>query len=91
MINVGGYKVNPLEVEEYIRSIPKVLDAKVYSKKNSILGNIVCCDVIRENEDLTEAALRDFLQTKLQEYKIPRMIKFVDDIKITRTGKISRR
>ncbi|MEZ7945215.1 MAG: AMP-binding protein [Flavobacteriaceae bacterium] len=91
MINTGGYKVNPLEVEDVIRLCEGVTDVLVFAKKNSLLGNLVICEVVRHNELLTEKQIRFFLQDKLQEFKIPRIIKFVESLKITRTGKIIRK
>lgn len=91
MINVGGYKVNPSEVEEVICSIPEVKDAYVFAKANRLLGNVICCEVITLSKDLSEKTIRDVLTTKLQEYKIPRIIKFVDSISTTRTGKKERK
>lgn len=46
MINVGGYKVNPTEVEEALRECDGVADAYVYSKENRIMGKIILCDVV---------------------------------------------
>lgn len=90
MINVGGYKVNPNEVEEVIREIKEVTDVRVFAKKNSVLGNIVCCEIVKNNDEISETAIRSFLQKKIQEFKIPRVIKFTDSISLTRTGKIKR-
>jgi acyl-coenzyme A synthetase/AMP-(fatty) acid ligase len=90
MINVGGYKVNPHEVEETIRNIPGIRDVIVYAKSNSVLGNILCCEAVKSDASLDETAVRSLLQTQLQEYKIPRIINFVDTISITRTGKLKR-
>lgn len=90
-INVGGYKVFPTEVEELINSIPGVKRSLVYGKKNSVLGNIVLCDVERSDNSLTEPQILEFLGDKLQPFKIPRIIRFVDEIETTRTGKISRK
>ena len=90
MINVGGYKVNPLEVEETIRNIEGIQDVRVFSKKNSVLGSIIFCEIVKTNTQLEEAAIRSFLQGKLQEFKIPRMIKFVDKLSTTHTGKVKR-
>lgn len=93
MINVGGYKVNPTEIEEQIRKISGVRETKVFSKKNSVLGNIVGCEIAVEesyNGRLNEKFIRNELKTKLQDYKIPRIIKFVKSIEQTRTGKIKR-
>lgn len=90
MINVGGYKVNPTEVESVIRTHEYVEDVYVYAKHNRILGNVVCCEVVSSNNSLTEKDLRNFLSDKLQEFKIPRMMKFVEKLNTTRSGKIAR-
>lgn len=91
LINVGGYKVNPNEVEETIYQIPGIEQVVVYGKSNSILGNILCADVcLYEGVELTELKIRQYLSDKLQDFKIPRRIKFVDSFKLTRTGKIKR-
>ncbi len=90
MINVGGYKVNPLEVEEAILALTGIKNVRVYSKSNSVLGNIVCCEVITNSNQITESSIRTFLQSKIQEFKIPRIIRFVDEISTTRTGKLKR-
>ena len=90
-INVGGNKVFPTEVEEYVNSFPGVRCSIVYGKKNSVVGNIVLCDIETDGTKLEEKQILDYLNTKLQTYKIPRIIKFVDKIDVTRTGKISRK
>ncbi len=90
MINVGGYKVNPVEVEETIRKIEGIQDVRVFAKSNSVFGNIICCEVVKTSDEIDEVSIRSFLQSKLQEFKIPRIIKFTDKILTTRTGKIQR-
>ena len=87
MINTGGYKVNPNEVEEAIRLNEAVNDVYVYGRKNSLIGNIISCDVVRNNLSLTDKEIRNFLKDKMQGYKIPRIINFVDLLTTTRTGK----
>lgn len=91
LINVGGYKVNPTEVEEILRIIPGVRDAYVYGKKNSILGNVLCADILMEDKTITENDIRNDLKNRLQDFKIPRRIKFVETLSLTRTGKMSRK
>ena len=90
MINVGGYKVNPTEVEDTLCMLKGIRQARVYSKSNSVLGNIVCCEVVCDNQSVGEKSIRTFLSSKLQEFKVPRVIRFVDKIKMTRTGKVER-
>ncbi len=91
MINVGGYKVNPHEVEESVRMHPDIINARVFVKRNSILGNIIGCEIVASNEELTEVAIRSYLQSLLQEFKIPRIFKFVSKIEVNRTGKVNRK
>ncbi|MEI6695837.1 MAG: fatty acid--CoA ligase family protein [Bacteroidota bacterium] len=90
MINVGGYKVNPLDVEEVIRSLPGIMDARVFAKPNAVLGNILCCEVVKNQAEIDEAGIRKILQGQLQEFKIPRMIIFVENFAYTRSGKMRR-
>lgn len=90
MINVGGYKVNPHEVEQAIIALTGIKNVRVYSKSNSVLGNIICCEVVANNNEITESHIRTFLQSKIQEFKIPRIIRFVENLSTTRTGKLKR-
>lgn len=91
LINVGGYKVNPGEVEVAIQDIEGVRQAMVYGKANSILGNVLCADVVLEpGYELTELDIKKVLSSQLQDFKVPRRIKFVEEISLTRTGKMKR-
>ncbi|MFJ7735970.1 class I adenylate-forming enzyme family protein [Lysinibacillus sp. NPDC097287] len=90
MINVGGYKVNPLEVENLLVQVPGVIDIVVKSKKNSVTGELLVADVIKSDdadEKELKKEIKQFAATHLQEWKVPRIIKFVDELPITRTGK----
>ena len=91
LINIGGYKVNPSEVENVILEIDSIRQVIVYGKINSILGNVLCADIeLKGNCKLTELKVREYLNGRLQEFKIPRRIKFVESLSITRTGKLKR-
>ena len=90
MINVGGYKVNPLEVEEAILALTGIKNVRVYPKSNSVLGNIICCEIVANSNHITESSIRTLLQSKIQEFKIPRIIRFVEELSTTRTGKLKR-
>jgi len=87
LINVGGMNVNPNEVEETIKSLDGIKDVLVYAKKNSLIGNILCADIIGE---LSEKDIRLALKNLIQPFKIPRIINFVSELKTTRTGKKQR-
>lgn len=91
LINVGGYKVNPSEVEAAINGLDGVRQSRVYGRPNSVLGNILCAEVqLEENASLTDLDIRRYLQLRLQDFKIPRRIRFVDSFSLTRTGKLKR-
>ena len=89
MINCGGHKVNPNEVEEKINCIPGVIDSNVFSKENSVIGNILMADVV--GKDISEKYIRNILIKELQPFKIPRIINFVKMISKTNTGKTVRK
>jgi acyl-coenzyme A synthetase/AMP-(fatty) acid ligase len=91
LINIGGYKVNPDEIENLILQIEGVQQVIVYGRPNSVLGNILCAEVkIDSGYSLSELDIRFWLANKLQDFKIPRKIKFVDNFLLTRTGKLKR-
>lgn len=90
LISVGGYNVNPSEIEEVLRSMNGVLEVRVFAKKNSVLGNLVGCDIVLSDPQLTEKAIRQYLAANLQAFKVPRLINFVDVLETTRTGKLKR-
>lgn len=91
LINVGGYKVNPNEVEEAICRMEGVEQAHVYGKSNSILGNMLYAEIVKQPESpLGEMDIRKGLVGTLQDFKIPRKITFVEHLSLTRTGKLKR-
>lgn len=91
LINVGGYKVNPSEVEDVLFELPQIQQAIVYGRPNSILGNILCAEIkLIEHNSIQETDIRNYLSEKLQAFKIPRKVKFVESITLTRTGKSKR-
>ena len=93
MINVGGYKVNPSEVEAIIKEIKGVEDIIVFGRDNSVMGKIVVAHIIKnKNEDKKDLKerIKKITSSKLQDYKLPRLIKFVDSFDLTRTGKIKK-
>ena len=78
-------------MEVAIQDIEGVRQAMVYGKANSILGNVLCADVVLEpGFTLKELDIKKVLGTLLQDFKVPRRIKFVEEISLTRTGKMKR-
>ena len=89
MINVGGFKANPYYIEDQLNSILGVIASKVYSKPNSVTGNIVVADVVLDpNTNLKQ--IKKEIRQLVQPYEVPRIINSVSTIKINNTGKIDR-
>lgn len=88
-INIGGNRINLLEVELEINNVLGVLNTLVYAVDNSVLGKIIVAEVITSIE-YSNKEFKVLLKDKLPSYKIPTKIKFVDQIEVTRTGKLKR-
>jgi fatty-acyl-CoA synthase len=72
LINRGGYKVYPYELESLITDHPKVQDVCVVATPNPILGESICaCVIPRTGQTLTLKDLRDFLHGKIAPHKLP--------------------
>lgn len=90
IINVGGEKVYPQEVENVILELDNVNDVTVFGEKNLLLGNIVCAKIsLKSSEDsnLFKKRLKLFCKSKLQSFKIPVKIEILDEIIITERQK----
>jgi long-chain acyl-CoA synthetase len=81
-INVGGEKVFPSEVEAVLLECPEVVDAVVYPQPHPLSGRIVCTDIVRVASATDDAAIRilirRFCNERLEPYKVPVKIKFVE-------------
>ncbi len=74
LINVGGEKVYPAEVESVILELDNIQDVTVFAEKNPIMGNIVCAKVfLKQEEDLKQLCnrIKSHCRTRLQPYKVP--------------------
>ncbi|GAA4652468.1 hypothetical protein GCM10023116_47520 [Kistimonas scapharcae] len=95
-INVGGNKVLPEEIEKVLNSHPAVLISRVYPKKNSILGALVCAEVVLnaavDNASFKniDSQLKSCCKELLEPFKVPAIIKQVDNIEVSTAGKIIR-
>ena len=93
MINVGGAKVTPDEVERCLLSIPGVMDARAYAVPSPITGSLVgasICIAPGYLEKEMRPTINKTLRSALDPYKVPRLIEFVDAMEISETGKKSR-
>jgi fatty-acyl-CoA synthase len=95
LINRGGFKIYPHELESYILEHPKVSQVCVVATTNPVLGESICACVIPKGaEPLTLSELRAFLKNKIAPYKLPDELCLFSDfprlsggVKINKFGK----
>ncbi len=92
MINVGGEKVNPYEVEDAIGTVSGVKESLVVKKSHELMGEIPIALVIKEEgAQLDESDILRELKPMLSSFKMPSRVIFVDDFPRTKSGKYMRR
>jgi acyl-coenzyme A synthetase/AMP-(fatty) acid ligase len=101
IINVGGLKVHPEEIEAVINRHPSVRMSLVQGRQNPVTGSIVVADVVLKGEGLIaeksphQIALKDDIlklcRETLPRHKVPAAISFVPALKVAATGKLVRR
>lgn len=91
VINRGGQKIAPLEVEEVLLSHPGVLEAGVFAVPHQKLGeNVAAIVVLRPNSEATSDQLRQFARKRLAAYKVPSLIRSVATLPKGASGKVKR-
>jgi acyl-coenzyme A synthetase/AMP-(fatty) acid ligase len=99
VINVGGLKVHPEEVEAVLNRHPQVRLSLVKTKKNPITGALVVADVLLKDLSTPEGdqsrelqqTIKQFCRESLAPHKVPAAISFVAALAISETGKLVRR
>ena len=90
VINRGGEKISPLEVDLLLLSHPWVRDAACFAVPHATLGEDICAAIVLRDTSIDSETLRDSLKSKIADYKLPRRILFVDQIPRTKGGKLQR-
>jgi oxalate---CoA ligase len=91
IINRGGEKVSPREVDEALMDHPAVLQAVAFAVPHDMLGeDVAAAVVLREGKAATEQELRAFLAGRLAAFKTPRKIVLLAEIPKGATGKLQR-
>ena len=91
LIDIGGVKVNPLEVEEALTDHPQVAECVVVPDPVSPTVNRVKAVLTASNGRVDTAALRSFLRERLAAHKVPRTFEVRAELPKSPTGKILRR
>ena len=93
IINVGGQKVLPSEVESVLLGMDEIEDCLVYGEQNAITGQSVSCDVVLKSgveADGLKILVRKFCKDKLDNFKIPTRVNVVQKTEFTERFKKSR-
>ncbi|HLW11757.1 MAG TPA: AMP-binding protein [Casimicrobiaceae bacterium] len=91
MLIRGGENVYPREIEEFLFRHPKVQTVQVFGAPDSKYGEEICAWIIlKAGEQATDDEIRDFCRGQIAHYKIPRYIRFVDEMPMTVTGKVQK-
>jgi len=93
MINVGGFKVYPREVEDVLFEHPGIKEAGVIGMPDEFSGEVVKAFVVLKEPSkvLSEQEVIDFCQDRLAKYKVPKKVEFVDELPKTLIGTALRR
>lgn len=91
IINRGGEKIAPREVDEALMTHPAVAQAVTFAVPHPTIGEDVAAAIIlREEGTATEKDLREYAFSKLADFKVPSKLIFVDEIPKGPTGKLQR-
>jgi len=91
VINRGGEKISPVEVEKALADQPAVAQAAVFPVPHETLGeNVAAAVVLHPGAAATEQELREHAASRLADFKIPHRIRIVEEIPTGATGKIQR-
>ena len=91
IINRGGEKISPREVDEVLLDHPSVQQCVTFALPHDMLGeDVAAAVVLHEGAQTTEKELRAFAQERLADFKVPRKIIVLDEIPKGATGKVQR-
>ena len=91
IINRGGEKISPREVDEALLEHPTVAQAVTFAVPHEKLGeDVAAAVVLHENTSATEREIRDLTFSRLADYKVPSQVLIIDEIPKGPTGKLQR-
>ncbi|HRD70839.1 MAG TPA: non-ribosomal peptide synthetase [Legionella sp.] len=89
IINKGGFKISPLQIDQIILKHPQIKEAITFPVPHETLGDDIGLMIVGDKQ-LNEQMIYEFIGNKLPEYMLPTKIYFVDEIPKSATGKINR-
>src|SRR5882724_684902 len=87
----GGENIAPKEIEDLLRSNPKIVDVYVYGVPDERLGEEIAAAIkLKPGETAAAEEIREFCGGRIARFKIPRQIRFVDSFPMTASGKVQK-
>ncbi|MEM7579806.1 MAG: AMP-binding protein [Cyanobacteria bacterium P01_A01_bin.80] len=91
IINRGGEKISPREVDEVLLEHPFIEQVVTFAAPHTLLGeDVAAAVVLKQGTSITEREIKEFAASQLADFKIPRVVLFVDEIPKGPTGKRQR-
>jgi fatty-acyl-CoA synthase len=91
MVIRGGENLYPREIEEFLFRHPKVQSVQVFGVPDARYGEELCAWITpKPGTALTEQEVKDFCRDQIAHYKVPRYIRFVDEMPMTINGKVQK-
>ena len=91
MLIRGGENIYPREIEEFLFRHPKIQSVQVFGVPDAKYGEEVCAWVVlRPGEQTTAEEVQEFCRGQIAHYKVPKYIRFVDELPMTVTGKVQK-
>jgi acyl-CoA synthetase (AMP-forming)/AMP-acid ligase II len=91
IINRGGEKISPREVDDVLMTHPAIAQAVVFAMPHNKLGeDVAAAIVLREGKEASDREIREFAAERLAAFKVPRKIVLLDEIPKGATGKLMR-
>lgn len=92
LINKGGEKISPIELDNVLAQQPAVSEAVSFALPDDMYGqDIGVAIVLKDGAKLTEDELKDYMREKVAKFKVPKRVFFTNVMPKTATGKIQRR
>lgn len=91
IINRGGEKISPREIDEILMGHPAVHQCVTFAMPHEMLGEeVAAAIVLKQGTETTDRELRDFASSRLAPFKVPRKILILTEIPVGATGKLQR-
>ena len=88
---MGGYKVDPIEVQDVVLAHPKVQEAVVVGAEGRVAGEELVKAVVVPSDDLDDRELMEFCRERLANFKVPQIVELREEIPKSPLGKVLRK